>query len=74
MSRTLIGKLTQDYRSGGLRLPSFKNYYLAAEMRFISSFFERSVTPSWIQISLHPLKEKVHSDFIYKYDSIETSD
>ena len=38
-------KLTWDYGSGLLRLPSFKNYYLAAQIRFISSFFEGSDAP-----------------------------
>lgn len=67
--RISMGKLTWDYSSGGLRLPSFKNYYLAAQMRFISSFFEGSDAPSWTQIGLHPLKENIHGDFIYKHNS-----
>lgn len=62
-----MGKLTWDYGSGGL--PSFKNYYLATQIRFISSFFEGNDAPSWSQIGLHPLKEKVHRDFIYKHNS-----
>ena len=37
--RVSMGKLTWDYGSGGLWQPNFKNDYLAAEMRFISSFF-----------------------------------
>lgn len=56
-------KLTWDYGSGGLRLPSFKDYYLAA-----SSFFQGSDAPSLIQIGLHPLKENIHRDVIYKHN------
>lgn len=67
--RVSIEKLTWDHRSGVLRLPSFKKYYLAAQMRFVSSFFEGSEAPNWIQIGLHPLKEKTPSDFIYKHNS-----
>ena len=67
--RISMGKLTLDYDSGGLRLPSFKIYYLAAQMRFISSFFEGNDTPSWTQIGLHPLKEKIHTDFFLKHNS-----
>ena len=33
--RISMGKLSWDYGSGGLRLPSFKIYYLTAQMRFI---------------------------------------
>ena len=66
--RISMAKLTWDYGSGGLRLPSFKDYYLAAQMRFISSFFQDSDTPSWVQIGLHPLKEDTHRHFIYKYN------
>jgi len=67
--RISMEKLTWDYGSGGLRLPSFKNYYLASQLRFISSFFEGSDAPSWTQIGLHPLNENVCSDFIYKHNS-----
>lgn len=38
-------------------------------MRFISSFFESNDILSWTQIGLHPLKEKVYSDFIHKHNS-----
>lgn len=65
--RVSMVKLTWDYRMGGLRLPSFKKYYLAAQMRFISSFFEGESAPSWIQIGVHTLKEDVFGDFIYKW-------
>lgn len=58
-----IEKLTWDHRSGGLRLPSFKTYYLAAQLGFISFFFKGIEAPKWIQIGLHPLKEKSPSDF-----------
>jgi len=61
-----MGKLIWDYRLGGLRLPIFKKYYLGTQRRFISFFFEDDDAPSWIQIELQPLKEKVFSDFIYK--------
>ena len=37
-------------------------------MWFVSAFFEGDGAPSWIQIRLHPLKEKVFSDFIYKWN------
>ena len=38
--RVLMEKLTWDYSLGGFRLPNLKKYYLAAQMRYISSLFE----------------------------------
>ena len=62
-----MGKLMWDYGSGGLRLPSFKTTWQLNEVHFI--LFEDSDASSWTQIGLYPLKDKIHSDFIFKHNS-----
>ena len=69
-----LDKLSWDYKMGGLRLPNFKFYYWAAQMRFLLPLFEWDSATSWIQIELHDFDDKVRSDFIYKWNpkSIES--
>lgn len=60
-------KLTWDYKLGGLRLPSFKKCYLAAQMRLVSFLFEKQSVPPWALIGMYALKEKMPGDFLYKW-------
>ena len=66
--RVSIEKLSWDYKKGGLRLPNFKFYYWAAQIRFILPLFERDSTPSWTQIEMCDFDEEVKSHLIYKWN------
>ena len=63
-----IAKLSWDDKMGGLRLPNFKFYYWAAQMRYLLSLFEWDSSPSWTQIEMYDHDEEVKSDLIYKWN------
>lgn len=51
-------KLTCNYGSGELRQPSFKNYHLSTQMRFISSFLRVAMLPPGYKLDCTPWKKR----------------
>ena len=69
MPRVSMEKLTWKFELGGLQLPNFKNYYLAAQMSFISSFYQEGEKTSWVRIEMDKIKEVCPEEFIYKWEA-----
>lgn len=72
--RIALIKLTLDYARGGLKLPNFRLYYLAAQARFLAQLFEGDLSTSWLNIERLDINETTPSDVLYKWDgkSIKT--
>ena len=62
-----LNKTIRDYGLGGLRLPNFKMYYWAGQIRFISISIETEPALSWTQMEMFALNEEVGSNSIYKW-------